>query len=164
MDHLWTPWRYQYISSLAEDNGGKCIFCDIPQGDDETRLIICRGRYNYIVLNRFPYTSGHSMIVPFRHFSMFHDIHRDEWDEMRRLAQRLQKAIASIYNPQGFNIGWNQGKCAGAGVADHIHMHMVPRWMGDSNIMAVIGETRIIPEDLTTTYQKLRKSFTENLE
>ncbi|MBN2430856.1 MAG: HIT domain-containing protein [Acidobacteria bacterium] len=161
MDHLWTPWRYHYISGLSDsETTDRCVFCDIPRGVDEEQLIITRGRYNYIVLNRFPYTSGHSLVVPFRHFAAFHDIRPSEWNELGELSQRLQQALAETYHPEGFNIGWNQGKCAGAGVADHIHLHLVPRWMGDTNLVGVLGETRIIPEELTSTYEKLRRFFT----
>jgi ATP adenylyltransferase len=160
MDHLWTPWRYHYISSLSEKKQrDSCIFCDIPGGSDDEQLILTRGRFNYIVLNRFPYTSGHALVVPFRHFADFHDISPDEWVELGELSRRLQQALAETYQPEGFNIGWNQGKCAGAGVAGHIHLHLVPRWMGDSNLVGVLGETRIIPEELSTTYRKLKRFF-----
>ncbi len=158
MDHLWTPWRYQYISGTHPSPEG-CIFCLIPEESDERNLIVHRGEFNYVVLNRFPYTSGHTMVVPFRHFGLFHELTVDEWNEMMVLAQTLQRALQESYTPEGFNIGWNQGKCAGAGVAGHLHLHMVPRWTGDSNMVAVLGETRIIPEDLDTTWRKLRPFF-----
>ena len=159
MDYLWTPWRYHYISGLQNKPKG-CIFCQLPRNEhDEEEFIVFRGKYNYIVLNRFPYTSGHSMVVPFRHFGNFYEINTEEAKETFELTKLLQQALSEIYHPEGFNIGWNQGKCAGAGVAGHLHLHIVPRWVGDSNMVAVLGETRIIPEELLTTYKKLKKFF-----
>ncbi len=156
MDYLWTPWRYQYIKKASENNQEGCIFCKLPkENKDEENFILYRGKYNFIILNRFPYTNGHSMIVPFRHFGEFHMMTDDEGNEILKLTKTLQKALIEIYNPEGFNIGFNQGKCAGAGVADHLHLHVVPRWTGDSNMVSIIGETRIVPEDLKTTYNKL---------
>ncbi len=160
MDYLWTPWRYQYIKEASSNKPTKCIFCELPDdNNDEENLILHRGKHNYIILNRFPYTNGHSMIVPFRHFGDFHLLSDEEGIEMIYLAKKLQKALIETYNPEGFNIGFNQGRCAGAGVADHLHLHIVPRWTGDSNMVSIIGETRIIPEDLKTTYEKLKKAI-----
>ncbi len=160
MDYLWTPWRYQYISEIGATEG-ECVFCRLPQFDEADVFIVLRGEYNYIVLNKFPYTSGHCMIIPYRHFGLFSEIRPEEMSEMMALAQLQQCALTEIYRPEGFNIGWNQGRCAGAGVADHIHLHIVPRWVGDSNLVGVIGETRTLPEDLKTTWTKLKLHFDE---
>lgn len=158
MEFLWTPWRYKYIANLSHA-GAACVFCEIPKVSDEDGLIVWRGRANYIVLNRFPYTSGHSMVIPFRHFAGFQEMNPEESAEMIALAQRLQHALQAEYHPEGYNIGWNQGKCAGAGVAGHLHLHIVPRWVGDSNLVSVIGETRVLPEDVIVTYAKLKPHF-----
>lgn len=158
MDYLWTPWRYQYIAGLSKPDTA-CVFCRLPAEDANESLIVQRGRWNYIVLNRFPYTSGHSMVVPFRHFAQFHELQTEETAEMMAMARELQKAILAAYHPEGFNIGWNQGKCAGAGVAGHLHLHVVPRWTGDSNLVGVIGETRVLPETLDETFKKLQDYF-----
>ncbi len=160
MDYLWTPWRYQYIKDATENKPAGCIFCDLPkENKDEENFILYRGKYNFIILNRFPYTNGHSMVVPFRHFGEFHLLSDEEGNEMLKLAKMLQRALIEVYNPEGFNIGFNQGRCAGAGVADHLHLHVVPRWTGDSNMVSIIGETRIIPENLETTYKKLKEAL-----
>jgi ATP adenylyltransferase len=155
MDHLWTPWRFHYIAS---DKSQACVFCDMQrdQETDEDHLILLRESHCFAVLNRFPYTSGHLMIVARRHLSSLTDATEGELSQMILLARDLQKALDVIYRPDGFNIGFNLGKSAGAGIAGHLHLHLVPRWQGDSNFVAVLGETRLIPEDLQTTYRKLR--------
>jgi ATP adenylyltransferase len=155
MDYLWTPWRYRYIADAAKDTG--CIFCDaIAANDDLKTLIVLRGQKNYIILNRFPYTTGHVMIVPYAHVADLSLAEPDALAEMMRLAQRLQVAIEKIYKPQGYNLGMNLGRAAGAGVVGHLHLHLLPRWAGDANFMTVVGETRVEPEELSTTYEKLR--------
>jgi ATP adenylyltransferase len=159
MDHLWTPWRYQYISSISKNLDDECIFCAIPQSTEEQALLLYRGEFNYIELNQYPYTSGHVMVIPYRHFANLHEIEPEEWGELGDLTARLQRALQQEYSPDGFNIGWNQGQCAGAGVAGHLHLHLVPRWCGDSNFVGVLGETRVIPEDLQTTFSRLLPYF-----
>ena len=157
MDYLWTPWRYRYIAS-AKDEG--CIFCDaVAANDDAATHIVLRGEKNFIILNRFPYTSGHVMIVPYAHVADLSACDPAALAEMMRLAQRVQVALESVYHPQGYNFGMNLGRAAGAGVAGHLHMHALPRWFGDSNFMTVTGETRVHPEDLTTTYSRLKRAM-----
>ena len=158
MDYLWTPWRYRYIAEVRNAVG--CIFCNLPAAnqDDET-LIILRGAKNFIILNRYPYTSGHVMIAPFAHTADFAGLDPETAAEMMSLAQRVQAALDNIYHPDGFNLGMNLGRAAGAGIADHLHLHLLPRWSGDANFMSTIGETRLEPEELSTTYAKLRKAL-----
>jgi ATP adenylyltransferase len=158
MDYLWTPWRYQYIADASKSGG--CIFCEaIAANDDAKMLVVFRGKKNYIILNRYPYTSGHVMVVPFAHVSEFAAAEGETLAEMMQLAQRLQVALEKSYRPEGYNLGMNLGRAAGAGVVGHIHLHVLPRWCGDSNFMTVTGETRVEPEDLATTYEKLRAAL-----
>jgi ATP adenylyltransferase len=160
MDFIWSPWRYQYISKADQPKG--CVFCLLPQKeDDQDSYILYRGRFNYVVLNIFPYTSGHMMIIPFSHIALLSDIPKDVSDEMMDLTKQAQSAIAQEYRPDGFNLGMNLGRAAGAGVAEHLHMHIVPRWIGDANFTTVIGETRVLPESLVNTYERLKKYFSE---
>jgi ATP adenylyltransferase len=158
MDYLWTPWRFTYVTDAAKND--RCIFCDLlALGDDSKALIVLRGEKNYVVLNRFPYTSGHVMIVPFAHIADLSGCDADILSEMMQLARRMQLALAAAYNPDGYNLGMNLGRCAGAGVTGHLHLHVLPRWSGDSNFMTVTSETRVQPEDLSTTYRKLRAAL-----
>jgi ATP adenylyltransferase len=158
MYYLWTPWRFTYIADTAKND--RCIFCDLlAEGDDEKSLIVLRGEKNYVVLNRFPYTSGHVMIVPYTHVADLSGCDNETLSEMMQLARRVQVALAAAYKPEGYNLGMNLGRCAGAGITGHLHLHVLPRWTGDSNFMTVVGETRIEPEDLATTYQKLRSAL-----
>ena len=158
MDHLWTPWRYRYIADPTKDEG--CVFCAaLAAKDDAKTLIVFRGHKNFIILNRYPYTSGHVMVVPYVHSADLSACDSDTTAEMMTLAQRSQAALEKTYHPQGYNLGMNLGRAAGAGVTGHLHMHVLPRWSGDSNFMTVVGETRVEPEDLDTTYEKLRKTL-----
>jgi len=158
MDYLWTPWRYRYIADASKDD--RCIFCDaLAMGDDSKSLIVHRGRKNFIILNRFPYTTGHVMIVPFAHQGELTDCDADTLAEMMQLAQRVAAALAANYKPEGYNLGMNLGRCAGAEVTGHLHLHVLPRWSGDTNFMSTIGETRLEPEALEITYDKLRRSL-----
>jgi ATP adenylyltransferase len=154
MDFLWTPWRYQYIASAKKNDG--CIFCDALKVGDEKAQIVLRGKLNFVILNAFPYTSGHVMVVPYEHVGDLSVADPATLDEMMRMAQRVQIALAAVYKPEGFNLGMNMGRCAGAGVTGHIHLHVLPRWIGDANFMTTVSETRMEPEDLATTYAKLR--------
>ena len=160
MDYLWTPWRYAYVADPAKDE--RCIFCTVlEKNDDAAGLIVLRGKKNFIILNRFPYTSGHVMIVPYAHIAELSAVDAATLSEMMQLAQRVQRALAAAYKPDGYNLGMNLGRCAGAGVTGHLHLHVLPRWGGDTNFMATVGETRMHPEDLAETYKKLRKALQE---
>jgi len=160
MDYLWTPWRFQYMAQAAQGIEPECIFCDAAatQRDEET-LIVYRGTKVFIILNRFPYTSGHTMIVPYAHVAELNLCQPGTLEEMMELAQRLESVYRMEYRPDGMNLGMNLGRAAGAGVTGHLHLHMLPRWFGDSNFMTVTGETRVHPEELGTTYQKLKKAL-----
>jgi ATP adenylyltransferase len=160
MEILWSPWRFRYVSEgvKAED----CIFCQVAAADpagDREHLILCRGRRNFVLLNLFPYTTGHTMIAPYAHVANLSDLDAETLQEMMELAQRAHHALEMAYHPEGYNLGMNLGRCAGAGVADHIHLHLLPRWTGDSNFMTVVGETRVQPEALPSTYNKLLRFF-----
>jgi ATP adenylyltransferase len=160
MDYLWTPWRYQYMAEVSQGKQPECIFCDAVQRNrDEETLIVHRGKKSFIILNRFPYTSGHVMIVPYAHVAELHNCESAVLQEMMELAQQLETIYRTEYKPDGMNLGMNLGRAAGAGVAGHLHLHMLPRWIGDSNFMTVAGETRVHPEDLRTTYARLKKAF-----
>jgi ATP adenylyltransferase len=160
MDYIWTPWRYQYMKEAASGKQVKCFFCDaVARTDDAETLVVYRGAKSFIILNRFPYTSGHVMVVPYAHVPSLGECEPEALDEMMRLAQRVEAAFRQNYNPDGMNIGMNIGRAAGAGVAGHIHMHVLPRWFGDANFMTVTGETRVHPEELATTYQRLRAAL-----
>ncbi len=158
MDYLWTPWRYRYITEAAPEPG--CVFCRIAaSNNDETDLVVHRSELNFIVLNRYPYTSGHAMVIPNEHTATLETLDEAAAREMMRLTQRLEAAVRKVYRPEGVNVGMNIGKAAGAGVAGHIHMHVLPRWTADSNFAAVIGETRVLPEELPVTWKRLRGEF-----
>ena len=158
MDYLWTPWRYTYLASAGK--APSCIFCDLQRdGDDHKALIVHRGKYNFIILNAYPYTSGHSMVVPYEHIDQLRKLPPPAAVEMMELMQRLETVLYEVYRSDGVNLGMNVGKAAGAGIAGHIHMHVVPRWIADSNFMTVIGDTRVLPELLETTYHRLKEKL-----
>jgi ATP adenylyltransferase len=160
MDHIWTPWRFHYVASTLEP--GKCVLCQIleeGQEKDQENLILTRQRRTFIVLNRFPYTSGHMMIVPFRHVATLSEADPDELQEIISLARLCEAGLREAYKPDGFNMGFNVGKCAGAGIEGHLHLHVLPRWIGDANVVSVVGQTRVIPEALQTTYDRLLPCF-----
>lgn len=158
MDYLWTPWRYRYIADASKEEG--CVFCDaLAAGDDAKSLIAFRGSKNFVILNRFPYTSGHVMVVPYEHLADFSAADVPTISEMIQLAQRIQRALEGIYHPEGYNLGMNLGRAAGAGVTHHFHLHILPRWAGDSNFMTTVSETRVEPEELSTTFEKLTKTL-----
>ena len=160
MDYLWTPWRYQYIKEAISGHMPDCIFCDAAKRtDDEQTLIVHRGISNFVILNRFPYTSGHVMIVPYAHVAELARCEPSALSEMMQLAQRCEAALRSLYKSDGLNLGMNLGRAAGAGVAGHLHLHVLPRWIGDANFMTVTGETRIHAEELATTYTRLRQAL-----
>ena len=158
MDYLWAPWRYAYITGADKTSG--CIFCELPKvGDDEKVGIVYRGRSCFIILNTYPYTSGHVMVVPFAHLDQLEKLPTEAAHEMIELTQRMEQALRQAYRPEGINLGMNIGKAAGAGVAGHIHMHVLPRWTADSNFVSVVGETRILPETLQQTYAKIKAAL-----
>ena len=158
MDRLWSPWRYQYVSQAPEQPA--CIFCEHAAAtQDEQNYVLHRARFNFVLLNLYPYTNGHLMIAPYRHVPDLVETPPETLAEMMKLAQAAEAALRAEYHPEGINVGFNLGRCAGAGVAGHLHLHMLPRWFGDTSFMTAIGETRVLPEDLRATYQKLRKHF-----
>jgi ATP adenylyltransferase len=158
MDFLFTPWRYAFVTSAHKASG--CLFCELPQaGDDEKALIVHRDKHCYVILNAYPYTSGHVMVVPFQHTAELGGLSEAAAQEMMALTRKLEGILRELYHPEGLNLGMNLGKAAGAGVAGHIHMHVLPRWVADANFMSVIGETRVLPEDLATTYKRIRAKF-----
>jgi ATP adenylyltransferase len=158
MDRLWTPWRYKYLSTAGQ--GEACVFCDkLKSGDDRATLIVHRAEHNFIICNLYPYNSGHIMVVPYAHVGTLEEADDDVAMELMSLTRLSQRVLREVYRPQGFNIGMNIGACAGAGVAGHIHMHLLPRWGGDANFLSTIGETRVIPEALETTYERLSAAF-----
>jgi ATP adenylyltransferase len=160
MDYIWTPWRYQYMKEAASGNQPECIFCEaVARNSDAETLIVYRSEKTFVILNRFPYTSGHVMIVPYAHVAELNLCDVATLGEMMQLAQRVETALRANYKPDGMNLGMNLGRAAGAGVVGHLHLHALPRWIGDSNFMTVTGETRVHPEDLKTTYERLSKAF-----
>ena len=148
MKQLWAPWRLEYIKSADEDAG--CVFC----AADES-LLVTRGKHALVLLNKFPYASGHFMVAPIRHVGEFAELEDEEVLELHRLASAGMGALAQLYSPQGYNVGWNLGRIAGAGVVDHVHLHVVPRWAGDTNFMPVLADTKVLPEHLEQTTRRL---------
>jgi ATP adenylyltransferase len=160
MNHLWSPWRMEYIENSNKVDG--CVFCLIQElQDGEESLIAFRGELSFVVLNRYPYTSGHLMIVPYKHLSTLEVIDADTRSEMMELTADSMTVLRKLYTPQGFNMGANIGEAAGAGVKDHVHIHIVPRWAGDTNFMSTVGNARVLPESLETTYHRVKKGFEE---
>ena len=158
MEHLWSPWRFRYVTKAASEEG--CVFCNkLSTGSDEENLVVYRGTYNYIVLNLDPFTSGHLMVVPFQHVALLDELDPATAGEMMELTRVATRHLREIYKPTGLNLGMNLGESAGAGVAGHVHMHVLPRWVGDTNFMTAVGETRVMPEDLSETWRKLRTAF-----
>ena len=159
MENLWSPWRYDYMASVGATPVA-CPFCvDSDTSQDQARLIVHRARYNFLILNLYPYTLGHFMVVPYPHTSNFEDSPQEQTAEMMVLAQRGMGALRQLYRPEGFNLGMNLGHCAGAGVREHFHLHVVPRWIGDANFMTITGETRVLSEELSVTYRRLVEAF-----
>lgn len=161
MDLLWSPWRYDYVTGSGAVKTSGCVFCNIlnDPASDEEKFILKRAGFNFVILNIYPYATGHLLIVPFSHISDLDKADKQTTDEMMDLTKRAQSVLADVYKPEGFNLGMNLGKTAGAGVAEHFHMHMLPRWTGDVNFMTVVGQTRTLPESLQTTYDKLKDKF-----
>ncbi|PYR62892.1 MAG: HIT family hydrolase [Acidobacteria bacterium] len=159
MERLWSPWRLAYVTGTGSSDG--CIFCEAcastrPAPDD---LVLIRGELAYVILNLYPYNNGHLMVVPNRHVGTLRAMTREELDELMRFTRHAEMALAEAYKPQGINVGINLGRPAGAGVVDHLHVHLVPRWTGDTNFMSVVGNVRVLPEELGETAQRLRPIF-----
>jgi ATP adenylyltransferase len=154
---LWAPWRLEYIRSADEQPG--CVFCTAAAGDDEEMLVVHRGQQAFVLLNKFPYASGHFMVAPYRHTGEFGELGDEEVVEMHRLASQGIGALAETFAPQGYNLGWNLGRIAGAGVVDHVHLHVVPRWAGDTNFMPVLADVKVLPEHLAETRRKLAEAW-----
>jgi ATP adenylyltransferase len=158
MDYLFTPWRYAYITT--PEKPGECVFCvQLRKKDDAEALIVHRGKHCFVILNAYPYTSGHVMIAPYEHTDQLQKLSSEAAEEMMGLMQKLEGMLRELYKPDGLNMGINLGKAAGAGVAGHIHMHVLPRWVADANFVSVIGETRVLPEAMEETYRRIKEKF-----
>ncbi len=157
MERLWSPWRAAYVTGAGGGDSG-CIFCDIDR-PERGELVLFRGRHAFVILNLYPYNNGHLMVVPYRHIATLASTTADEQVELMRLTRLAEMALSDAYGAQGINVGMNLGRAAGAGVADHLHVHLVPRWIGDTNFMTSISQTRVLPEDLLATKKKLQPLF-----
>ncbi len=160
MDYLWSPWRYRYVSEVAAGKESDCFFCDaVASNRDEESLLVYRGKKMFLILNRYPYTSGHILVAPYAHVAELNLCDSEALLEMMNLGQKMEKIFRNLYHANGMNLGMNLGKAAGAGVAGHLHLHALPRWLGDSNFMTVTGETRVHAEELKTTYERLQRAL-----
>ncbi len=158
MKQLWAPWRLAFIEQVSHGSG--CIFCEKPAlHQDEKTFLLWRGRHSYVLMNIYPYNNGHLLIAPYRHIASLEDLPETVLLDMLRLVQRSIKAVRKAYAPEGFNVGVNQGKTAGAGIEHHIHLHIVPRWSADTNFMPLLGETRVLPQHLKASYARLKAAF-----
>jgi ATP adenylyltransferase len=154
MDYLWTPWRYAYVSTAEKASG--CVFCEAGKGSDDSKnLVVYRGEHCFVILNAYPYTPGHVMVVPYAHLDELRKLPPEAANEMIALSQRMESLLRQLYAPDGINLGMNIGKAAGAGIAGHIHMHVLPRWVADANFISVVGETRVLPETLQETWKRM---------
>mgnify|MGYP001430100343 CR=1 FL=1 len=160
MKKLWAPWRMKYITGAADKNQRGCIFCNKPAGKaDQRNYILYRGQKAFVIMNIFPYNNGHLMIAPYRHVGDFPALNDAELLDIMQLAQACQKAMSAVMKPQGYNLGFNLGRVAGAGIEDHVHLHLVPRWNGDTNFMPVLADTKVVSEALEDTYKKLKREL-----
>ena len=158
MENLWSPWRMKYVTDT--ENSGACVFCTAPrQEDGPLNLIVHRGKNVYAILNRYPYTSGHLMVLPYAHVSSIELLTPEVRAELFELVNTAVVVLRKVYQPDGFNVGINMGSAAGAGIAEHAHIHIVPRWNGDTNFMSTTGETRVIPEDLAVTFKRISETW-----
>jgi ATP adenylyltransferase len=161
-EHLWSPWRMEYIRRGDGDGQGGCVFCDLPAADpdrDGANHLLARGEVSFVLLNAFPYNPGHLMAAPYRHVGDYEELTAAELAELMAFAGRAIRAMREDSGAHGFNLGMNLGQVAGAGIADHLHLHLVPRWGGDTNFMPVVGRTKVLPELLDETYRRLRPHF-----
>lgn len=165
MDHMWSPWRSEYVSNAKQHRSedGTSLFTDLlnEDADDET-LILWRGEYVFVIMNRYPYNNGHLLIVPYREVTAYDDLNSSEQQAVSAAIDRCIRWLRTALSPEGFNVGMNLGSAAGAGIPEHLHVHVVPRWAGDTNFMSTTGHTRVLPEDLKTTYGKLRNVIDES--
>lgn len=157
MDRIWSPWRHAYVTR-SEDTKG-CVFCIAEMIGEGRELVVHEGKLAYVILNKFPYNAGHLMVVPYRHIAQLALLEKEELNEMAQLTQLCEKVLTEAFTPQGINVGMNLGRPAGAGIVDHLHIHLVPRWNGDTNFMTVVGEVRVLPEELPRTAERLRPLF-----
>jgi ATP adenylyltransferase len=157
LKQLWAPWRLEYIQSA--DQQDDCVFCRAPALDDETGLVVHRGERAFVLLNRYPYASGHLMVAPYRHEGDFGGLSAEEAVEVHGLSATALEVLGEVMTPQGFNLGWNVGRIAGAGIVDHVHQHVVPRWAGDTNFMPVLADVKVMPEALESTRRKLAEAW-----
>jgi ATP adenylyltransferase len=157
VDRLWSPWRLEYVTSNKPDKG--CVFCDVPRPPNPDSLIVYERKTCYVILNLYPYNNGHLLIVPYRHTPSLASLTTEEAHETADLMQLCERALLEAYQPHGINVGVNLGKPAGAGVLEHVHVHVVPRWNGDTNFMTVVGEARVLPEDLPQSAARLKPVF-----
>lgn len=158
MNHIWSPWRMKYIEKTEKEEG--CVFCNAQAKEDSAaNLIAFRGQFAFVILNRYPYTSGHLMVIPFKHVATLEELDPATRAEMIELTSQCMTVLRKIYNPQAFNMGANIGEAAGAGVPGHFHIHIVPRWGGDTNFMSTLGETRVLPESMEDTYKRVCEGF-----
>jgi ATP adenylyltransferase len=157
---IWAPWRLAYVKDASKDIEEECVFCAKPAaGDDEASLIVHRGEHCFVILNLYPYTNGHLMVAPFEHIGRIQELPAETVTEMMTLAQQAMDGLEQVYDPQGYNVGFNQGRVAGAGVERHIHLHVVPRWGGDTNFMPVIADTKVMPQTLEESFAALKGAF-----
>jgi ATP adenylyltransferase len=157
---IWAPWRLEYVKDASKDKESECIFCTALEAeDDDAMLIVHRGERCFVILNKFPYTNGHLMVAPYEHIAALPELDAETIAELMSLVQRGMSALESSYSPHGYNVGVNQGRVAGAGVEHHIHMHVVPRWGGDTNFMPVLGDTRVMNQTLEDSFETVRKAF-----
>ncbi len=164
MEYLWAPWRMTYVNIAKANREKGCIFCDKPaQNTDEANLILYRSSLNFVIMNSFPYNPGHLMVVPYRHLGHIEDLNPQEALDHFATVQKCVRLLTEVLQPAGFNTGMNLGRVAGAGIEDHVHTHIVPRWQGDTNFMPVMGDVRVIPEALAATYQKLKAKLSQVL-
>lgn len=158
MERLWAPWRLEYVQNADKQDG--CVFCAAAaSSDDEGQLVVHRGERAFVMLNKFPYSSGHLLVAPYRHGLNFGELDDEEILEIHRLGTQGLEALAATYAPEGYNLGWNIGRVAGAGIPDHGHLHVVPRWGGDTNFMPVLGDVKVLPEHLSATYARLADAW-----
>ncbi len=167
MDRLWAIWRMAYIDQAVSSGGAPqaCIFCELPEiAEPKESMVVARRRYAFAVLNIFPYNTGHTMVAPFRHCGSLEELDKEELIDLFELTRDVVAALRKAYTPDGFNVGMNLGRVAGAGFPDHLHVHVVPRWSGDTNFMPVIAETKVLPEDLETTFKKVTAALESGAE